>query len=109
LGGIPCVVADAKGYRHKYQRKDGSLRPNETWKNRGSTTYADSNAGPLYLKDLTHPAIQNVPDLDIAEVQPLWMPEDNTYFSLKSVDKYSYLQASFKAAVGGSMREQPMR
>lgn len=40
-------------------------------------------SGPLYLKNLDHPAIQDVSDLDIEEVQPAWMPEGNTFFKVE--------------------------
>ena len=40
-------------------------------------------SGPLYLKNLDHPSIQNVPDLVIEEVQPHWMPEGNTFFKIE--------------------------
>ncbi|MCB9812147.1 radical SAM protein [Candidatus Nomurabacteria bacterium] len=40
-------------------------------------------SGPLYLKSLDHPSIQNVPDLMIEEVQPHWMPEGNIFFKVE--------------------------
>jgi len=40
-------------------------------------------SGPLYLKDLDHPSIQNITDLVIEEVQPHWMPEGNTFFKVE--------------------------
>jgi DNA repair photolyase len=40
-------------------------------------------SGPLYLKNLDHPSIQNVPDLVIEEVQPHWMLEGNTFFKVE--------------------------
>lgn len=40
-------------------------------------------SGPLYLKNLDHPSIQNVPDLVIEEVQPHWMPDGNAFFKVE--------------------------
>lgn len=40
-------------------------------------------SGPLYLKNLDHPAIQGISDLDIEEVQPLWMPEGNVFYKIE--------------------------
>lgn len=40
-------------------------------------------SGPLYLKNLDHPSIENIPDLMIEEVQPHWMPEGNTFFKVE--------------------------
>lgn len=40
-------------------------------------------SGPLYLKDLNHPSIQGISDLDIEEVQPHWMPEGNIFYKIE--------------------------
>jgi len=40
-------------------------------------------SGPLYLKDLNHPSIQGISDLEIEEVQPPWMPEGNIFYKIE--------------------------
>jgi DNA repair photolyase len=50
-------------------------------------------SGPLYLKSLDHPSIQNVSDLIIEEVQPHWMPEGNTFFK---VEKRGQMETLFE-------------
>ncbi len=40
-------------------------------------------SGPLYLKDLNHPSIQDISDLEIEKVQPPWMPEGNIFYKIE--------------------------